>query len=59
MFKQLNNLAGDEIYLIISLLIFVVFFILLGVYLFSLNKDFINKLKQMPLTNSDSHDEEN
>lgn len=49
MFKQINNLAGGEYYLITSLLLFMVFFILVGVYLFKLNKSYINKMSEMPI----------
>lgn len=49
MFKQIKDLAGGEYYLITSLLIFMVFFILVGVYLLKLNKNYIHKMSEMPI----------
>lgn len=49
MFKQIKDLAGGEYYLITSLIIFMVFFILVGVYLLKLNKNYINQMSQMPI----------
>lgn len=60
MFKQIKDLAGGENYLIISLLIFMIFFILVTVYLIKLNKNYINQMSQMPISESQSnHDEDN
>lgn len=58
MFKQINNLAGGEYYLITSLLLFMVFFILVGVYLFKLNKNYINKMSQMPINETQPNSDE-
>lgn len=49
MFKQIKDLAGGEYYLITSLLIFMVFFILVALYLMKLNKNYVNKMSQMPI----------
>ncbi len=49
MFKQIKDLAGGEYYLITSLLLFMVFFILVGVYLIKLNKNYIKQMSQMPI----------
>ena len=49
MFKQIKDLAGGEIYLITSLLIFMVFFILVGVYLLKLNKNYIGLMSNLPI----------
>lgn len=49
MFKQLSNLAGDEIYLLVSLLIFVAFFIGATIVLFRMKKTHINYMSQIPL----------
>ena len=49
MFKQITDLSGGEYYLITSLLIFMVFFILIGVYLLKLNKNYIKKMSEMPI----------
>lgn len=53
MFKQITNLQGDEIYLIISLWIFIVFFVTVGIMLFYMKKDFINYMKEIPLDDSE------
>lgn len=59
MFKQIKDLAGGEIYLITSLLIFMVFFILVGVYLLKLNKGHITLMSNMPIEDQEtqSHEE--
>lgn len=54
MFKQITNLQGDEIYLIISLWIFLVFFVSVGVMLFFMKKDYINYMKDIPLDESET-----
>ncbi len=59
MFKQIKDLAGGEYYLITSLLIFMVFFILVGVYLIKLNKNYINQMSQMPIDEPQLNDDEN
>lgn len=54
MFKQITNLQGDEMYLITSLWIFIVFFVTVGVLLFFMKKDFINYMKRIPLDDSET-----
>ncbi|WP_316766409.1 hypothetical protein [Pedobacter frigiditerrae] len=49
MFKQIKDLAGGEMYLITSLLIFMVFFVLVGVYLLKLNKNHISLMSNLPI----------
>jgi len=49
MFKQITNLNGDEQYLIFSLLMFLAFFILVGIMLVRMNKDYAEQMSQMPL----------
>ncbi len=49
MFSQLKDLDGGEIYLITSLLMFMVFFIIVGIYLLKLSKKHVNFMKQMPI----------
>lgn len=44
-----NEIAGVEIYPIISLLIFFLFFVALGLYVAFADKDHIKKVKQIPL----------
>lgn len=48
MFKQITNLHGDELYLIISLWIFIVFFVVVGLMLFFMKKDHIKYMKDIP-----------
>lgn len=54
MFKQITNLQGDEMYLITSLWIFLVFFVTVGILLFFMKKDFINYMKRIPLDDSET-----
>lgn len=54
MFKQITNLQGDEIYLIVSLWIFLIFFVLVGVMLFYMKKDYIKYMKEIPLDDSET-----
>lgn len=49
MFKQITNLNGDEIYLIVSLWIFLVFFVLVASMLFGMKKEHIQHMKDLPL----------
>ena len=58
MFKQIKDLAGGEIYLITSLLIFMVFFILVGVYLLKLNKKYISLMSNLPIEDNQTHGDE-
>src|SRR5690606_41346515 len=49
MFKQITDLNGDESYLIFSLLMFMVFFLLVGIMLVRMKKDYADEMSQMPL----------
>ncbi len=49
MFKQLTDLSGNEWYLIASLWIFLIFFIVVGLRLFWMRKDHVDYMKDMPL----------
>ncbi len=49
MFKQITDLSGNEWYLIVSLWIFLIFFIVVGVMLFRMRKDYIDYMKEMPM----------
>lgn len=50
MFKYIYELIENvEIYPIISLLIFFIFFVALLVYVFFVDKGYINKMKNIPL----------
>lgn len=57
MFKQITNLQGNEWYLIASLWIFLVFFIIVGVMLFRMKKDHINYMGNMPLDETEAQDQ--
>jgi len=58
MFKQIKDLAGGEYYLITSLFIFMVFFILVGIYLLKLNKNYIHQMSQMPINEPQPKEED-
>lgn len=50
MYKDvLNNIEGVAIYPIFSLIMFVAFFTLIGIYVFKLSKKQVSKLKNLPL----------
>ncbi len=58
MFKQIKDLAGGEIYLISSLLIFMVFFILVGVYLVKITKSHVAVMSNMPIDDQETQNNE-
>ncbi|MFC0184335.1 hypothetical protein SAMN04515674_102143 [Pseudarcicella hirudinis] len=50
MFKQfINNVQGADVYMITSLLIFSVFFVLVGIYLFMIDKKHAKDMSYLPL----------
>ncbi|MGM9477220.1 hypothetical protein ACS5PU_12345 [Pedobacter sp. GSP4] len=49
MFNQIKDLAGGELYLITSLLMFMAFFVIVGIYLFKLSKKHIEAMGEIPL----------
>ncbi|GAA4517589.1 MULTISPECIES: hypothetical protein [Sphingobacterium] len=53
MFKQITNLQGDEIYLMISLWIFLVFFVVVGMMLIFMKKDYVQHMKELPFDESE------
>ena len=54
MFRQfIDKVAGSEVYLISSLGIFVVFFILVALMLFLMKKEHIEHMSRLPLNNDD------
>ena len=62
MFKQfLENVDGNQGYLLSSLGIFLLFFILVGVYILTIKKDEIKYMSELPLnsesTLNDNNDE--
>ena len=58
MFEQIKHnmetIAGDAIYPILSLLIFFLFFVGLGLWVFSYKKEKIDELSQIPLNDNPS-----
>jgi len=58
MFKQITNLDGNEWYLIASLWIFLIFFIVVGIMLFRMRKDYIEYMGNIPLEDSDGENQE-
>lgn len=56
MYKEiLQSIEGIEIYPIISLIVFVVFFIVVTIWLIRMDKNYINEMKQLPLTKDDNN----
>lgn len=49
---NMETIAGIEIYPILSLLIFFLFFTALGIWVFSYKKETITKLSQIPLNDN-------
>lgn len=59
MFNQIRDLAGGELYLITSLLLFMVFFIVVAIYLFKLSKQHIAMMGNLPINDQEiQHHEE-
>ncbi|MDQ8004156.1 MAG: hypothetical protein REI64_05095 [Pedobacter sp.] len=56
MFKQIKDLAGGEFYLIASLLIFMVFFILVGIYLIKMSKAQVAEMSNLPFNEPQTTD---
>lgn len=58
MFKQITNLNGDEVYLIASLWLFLVFFVLVACMLLWMKKDHIDHMKELPFNDGGSEGED-
>lgn len=56
MFKQITNLNGDESYLLFSLIMFMVFFIVVTVALIRMKKPFVDYMSEMPIDDNDDND---
>ncbi|WP_169719473.1 hypothetical protein [Olivibacter sitiensis] len=50
MFKQITTLNGDEWYLIASLWIFLLFFIMVAILLVKMSKDYVEYMKNRPFS---------
>lgn len=49
--EALNNIEGVAVYPLISLFIFLVFFLILGVYVYKMKKTTVVELKNLPFDN--------
>jgi cbb3-type cytochrome oxidase subunit 3 len=50
MFKQfINNYFDSQIYLIASLFVFLIFFVMVGIMLIRMNRNHLNYMSQLPL----------
>jgi len=58
MFNQIKDLAGGELYLISSLIMFMVFFIVVTVYLLKLNKNHISAMSNLPIEDPQTNQNE-
>jgi cbb3-type cytochrome oxidase subunit 3 len=58
MFNQIRDLAGGEFYLISSLLLFMVFFIVVTVYLLKLSKHHVAMMSNLPIEDQQVQDHE-
>lgn len=47
----LSNVTGFENHLIISMVIFITFFVLMSIWLYKLDKKKVNELKNIPFNN--------
>jgi hypothetical protein len=53
MFKQfISKIPGADVYMIGSFLTFFAFFVLVGLYLFLVDKTYIKQMSQLPLDDS-------
>lgn len=55
MFKQIKDLAGGEFYLITSLIIFMVFFLIVALYLYKLSKSHVSVMRNLPFEDNQSN----
>ncbi|MFY7825854.1 MAG: hypothetical protein ACOVQ4_01955 [Flectobacillus sp.] len=57
MFKQfIDKVDGADLYMITSFLIFMAFFILVSIYLFIMDKGYLNKMQNLPLEDTSTHE---
>jgi len=50
----LQSIEGVEIYPLISLLVFVVFFVVILVWMFRIDKNYIKEMEQLPLDSNNN-----
>lgn len=53
--KLLDKLQGADVFMVLSFLIFVLFFIVVSVYLIKSNKEHIKRMSELPLNNNDNN----
>ncbi|SEK75182.1 hypothetical protein [Parapedobacter koreensis] len=56
MFKQITDLSGNEWYLIVSLWIFLIFFIVVAIMLVRMRKDYVDYMKEIPMDEAEECD---
>jgi cbb3-type cytochrome oxidase subunit 3 len=50
MFKQfISTIPGADVYMIFSLILFLVFFVLVGIYLLNMDKKHLHQMEALPL----------
>ena len=54
--QAMASMEGVEIFPLVSLLIFFSFFMLLGLYVWKRDKQFYNKMSELPLNNDQTQD---
>lgn len=52
--RLLDKLQGADVFMVASFLIFVVFFIVVGVYLIKSNKEHIKRMSELPISKEDN-----
>ena len=55
----LESISGIEVYPLISLLIFFVFFVIMIIWLFRVDKSYLEKMSSLPLEETDNNYNEN
>ncbi|HLV50797.1 MAG TPA: hypothetical protein VKY44_02430 [Flavobacterium sp.] len=55
----MDTIIGIEIYPIISLLIFFIFFVSLGIWVFTYKKETIKEISMLPLQEDDQNNDQN
>lgn len=53
--KLLDKLQGADVFMVLSFLIFLIFFIVVGLYLLKCSKEHIKKMSELPFNNNDNN----
>lgn len=56
MFRQITNLNGDENYLMFSLVMFMIFFIVVTIALIKMKKPYIDYMSDLPIDDKEADD---